>query len=237
MKDKIGKIEKQKKLAEDEAAAYLSSHKTANAAAPTEMEKAENESSNSLVQLESQLKANQLEIQNYQLHERDLESQVSAYLDHLKKAPETEQELAAISRGYEEAKANYNSLLQKQMQSQLATSLEQRQKGEQFRIVDPPSLPNKHIAPNRLRFSLEGVALGIVLGIGIVALLELTDIRVRQEKDLKTLVPVPVLVSIPRVRTPREKTAHAIARWLDFSGVTIVVVLLVIGNIYAFYKR
>jgi len=65
--------------------------------------------------------------------------------------PETEQELTDISRGYEESKTNYNSLLQKQMQSQLATSLEQRQKGEQFRIVDPPSLPKKPSAPNHLR--------------------------------------------------------------------------------------
>jgi polysaccharide biosynthesis transport protein len=237
LKDKIGKIEKQKKLAEDEAAANLNSRKLANAALPAAMEKAQSESSNPSMQLESQLKANQQEIQNYQQHEKDLESQVSAYLDRLKKSPETEQELTAISRGYEEAKANYNSLLQKQMQSQLATSLEQRQKGEQFRIVDPPSLPNKHISPNRLRFSLGGVGLGIALSIGIIALLELTDIRVRQEKDLQALVPVPVLVSIPRVRTQSEKTAHAIAQWLDFGGVTIVLVLLVIGNIYAFYKR
>ena len=218
LKDKIEKKEKQKKLAENEAAVNLRSRKTANAAEPAAPEKAQNESSTASTQLEIQLKANQQEIQNYQLREKDLESQVSSYMARLKTAPETEQELADISRGYEESKANYNSLLQKQMQSQLATSLEQRQKGEQFRIVDQPSLPNKHIAPNRFRFSLQGVALGIAFGFGIVALLELTDIRVRQEKDLRALVPVPVLVSIPRVRTPSEKTAHAIAQWLDFRG-------------------
>jgi succinoglycan biosynthesis transport protein ExoP len=237
LKDKIAKKEKQKKLAEEEVAANLSSHNAANAAEPTAMEKAQNQSSASLMQLESQIKANQLEIQNYQQHERDLDAQVSAYLDRLKKAPETEQELTAISRGYEEAKANYNSLLQKQMQSQLATSLEQRQKGEQFRIVDPPSLPLKHLAPNRFRFSVEGVVLGILLGLGIVAPLELTDVRVRQEKDLKTLVPVPVLVRIPRVSTQSEDSAHAIRQWLDSCAVTVTVALLVIGNIYALYKR
>lgn len=237
LKDKIEKNEKQKKLAEDALTANQSSRNTANPAEPAAVEKAQNESSTSLIRLESQLKANQLEIQNYQQHERDLDSQVSAYLDRLKKAPEAEQELAAISRGFEESKVNYNSLLQKQMQSRLATSLEQRQKGEQFRIVDPPSLPIKHIAPNRFRFSLEGVALGIVLGFGIVALLELTDIRVQREKDIKDLVPAPVLVTIPRVNTQSEEAAQIIARWLDFGAVTITVALLVIGNMYAFYRR
>jgi capsular polysaccharide biosynthesis protein len=152
-------------------------------------------------------------------------------------APETEQELESISRGYEESKANYNSLLQKQMQSQLATSLEERQEGEQFRIIDPPSLPKTHLTPNHFRYSLGGVALGIVLGFGMIALLELTDIRIRQERDLKELVPVPVLVSIPHVSTKREEGAHVIVRWLDYGAVTLVVTLLAIGNIYAFYKR
>ena len=191
LKDKIGKKEKQKKFAEDELAANPDSRKTANAADPVAMDEVQDAPSVSLMQLENQLKANQREIENYQKHESDLESRASGYLARLNMAPEAEQELAAISRGYEESRANYNSLLQKQMQSQLATSLEQRQAGEQFRIVDPPSLPKKHIGPNRFKFSLDGLALGIVLGLGIVAILELTDIRIRQEKDLKSARSIP----------------------------------------------
>src|SRR5207248_2375718 len=103
---------------------------------------------------QSQLKANQLEIQNDHQHVKDLESQITAYQTRLNLTPETEQLLADISRGYEESKSNYDSLLQKQMQSQLATSLEQRQQGEQFRVLDPPSLPDKPSAPNHFRISL-----------------------------------------------------------------------------------
>ena len=93
------------------------------------------------MQIQSQLQANQLEIQNYQQRQKNIESQISDYQARLNLTPQTEQELADISRGYDESMTNYNSLLQKQMQSQLATSLEQRQQGEQFRILDPPSLP------------------------------------------------------------------------------------------------
>ena len=74
---------------------------------------------------------------------KDLESQIATYRNRLNMTPQTEQQLADVSRGYEESKANYNSLLQKQNQSQLATSLAQRQQGEQFRVLDPPSLPDK----------------------------------------------------------------------------------------------
>jgi protein tyrosine kinase modulator len=237
LKDKILKKEELRKHAEDEVAANPSSRKTANAADSASMEETRNSSPTSMMQLESQLKANQLEIQNYQKHESELESRVSVYLARLNVAPETEQELANISRGYEESKANYNSLLQKQMQSQLATSLEQRQKGEQFRILDLPSWPKKSNGPNRFKFSLGGLVLGIVLGLGIVALLELTDIRIRQEKDLKALVPVPVLISIPRLSTVNEEDAHVTARWLDFGALMILVTLLTVGNLLAFFKR
>jgi succinoglycan biosynthesis transport protein ExoP len=237
LKDKIEKKEKLKQRAEDELAAHASIRKTSVTGDLTAMEQGQNGSSPSLMQLESQLKENQLEIHNYQKRESDLESQVSAYLARLKMAPETEQELAAISRGYDESKANYNSLLQKQMQSQLATSLEQRQKGEQFRVLDPPNLPNKHTAPNRFKFSVGGLTLGIVLGLGLVALLELSDIRIRQEKDLKELVPVLVLVTIHRLRTRREEKVHRIARWLDYGAVMLVLTLIAIGNVYAFYRR
>jgi polysaccharide biosynthesis transport protein len=237
MKDKIEKKEKQKELAENEGAANPGRRKTANSAISGVTEEAQNGSPTSLKQIESQLKANQLEIENDQKRESDLESQISAYLARLNMVPEAEQELANISRGYEESKANYNSLLQKQMQSQLATSLEERQKGEQFRILDPPSLPNKHLTPNRFKFSVGGLALGFVLGFGFVALLELTDIRVRQEKDIKTLVQVPLLVSIPRLSTQSEEEVHARVRWFDYGAVMIILTLLAIGNVFAFYKR
>ena len=189
-----------------------------------------------MMQLLSQLRANQLEIENYQEHQRDLESQASSYRARLNLTPETEQELTDISRGYEESKTNYNSLLQKQMQSQLATSLEQRQKGEQFRIVDPPSLPNKPSAPNHFKVSLVGLALGIALGLGIAAIIEFTDVRVRKEKDLVGIVPVSVLVGIPHLSTPSE-TRSRVLRWrTELGAATALVVLIVLGNLYAFIK-
>lgn len=236
LKDKIAKREKMEKLAEEQAA-DPDQRKTVPAAEPSTMERGQGISALSLAQLENQLKASQLDVQNYQKREGDLEAQISAYLARMKTAPETEKQMASISRDYEESKANYNSLLQKQMQSQLATRLEQRQKGEQFRIIDPPSLPNKHLAPNRFKFSVGGLILGFVLGFGMVAILELTNIRIQHEKELKALVPIPLLVSIPRLSTQSEEKAQLITRWLDSVAVTLVISLTLVGNCYAFFKR
>lgn len=237
LKEKIAEMEKLQQPAKGETNDPSRNHKTADAADPAALAELHPGPSPSMMQLESQLKANQLEIRNYQQREIDLDSQVSAYRTRLNMTPETEQELTSISRGYEESKSNYNSLLQKQMQSQLATSLEQRQKGEQFRIVDPPSLPNKASAPNHLKVSLVGLALGIGVGFGLAAFLEFRDVRFRHEIELEKLVPVRVLVGIPHLSTQTEIDARVKTRWLELGTAMAVVTLIALGNLYSFYKH
>jgi succinoglycan biosynthesis transport protein ExoP len=236
LKDKIAQSERLKKQTESEMAANQKDGKTASAVDAVAVMDAQHGSPTPMMQIQSQLKANQLEISNIQQHQRDLESQITGYQARLNLTPETEQELTGISRGYEESKTNYNSLLQKQMQSQLATSLEQRQQGEQFRIIDPPSLPKKPSAPNHLWFSMGGLLVGISLGLGLTALLELTDVRFRQEKDLVGIVPVSVLVGIPHLSTPGETRSRVRRWWTELGAAAALLVLIVLGNLYALIK-
>ncbi len=236
LKEKIGQAERLKKQGEIEMASKQKDAKASNAPDPLEVAGSQTGSPTPIMQVQSQLKANQLEISNIQQHEKDLESQISRYQTRLNLTPETEQELTDVSRGYEESKSNYNSLLQKQMQSQLATSLEQRQQGEQFRIIDPPSLPNKPWAPNHLWFSLGGIFAGIAFGLGLTILLELTNVRVRHEKDLAGIVPVSVLVGIPHLSGLDEARSRVVRWWSELGAATVLIVVMVVGNLYAFLK-
>jgi succinoglycan biosynthesis transport protein ExoP len=235
LKDKIAKAEALKKQLENEIASRLK----ANAEGSTSGQESTGvagSTSNSIMQLQSQLKANQLEIQNYEKRRKALEAQVYAYQARLNLTPATEQELADISRGYEESKTNYNSLLQKQNQSQLATSLEQRQQGERFSIIDPPSAPVKPSSPNHLLISLGGLAFGIAAGVGLVACLELTDVRVRHQKDLEGLARTRVLVGIPHLSTPVEDRLRRLRQLLEVATASAMGMLIAAGNLYAFYK-
>jgi succinoglycan biosynthesis transport protein ExoP len=235
LKDKIAKAEALKKQMEKEMASKQKA--TADGSASGEESASPSGStSNSMMQVQSQLKANQLEIQNYEKRRKDLEAQISSYRARLNLTPATEQELAEISRGYEESNTNYNSLLQKQNQSQLATSLEQRQQGERFSIIDPPSAPLKPSSPNHLLVSLGGLAFGIAGGFVLIAFLELTDVRVRREKDLADLVRARVLVGIPHLSTRTEDYLRGFRRWAEIATAVAMVVLIAVGNFYAFYK-
>jgi polysaccharide chain length determinant protein (PEP-CTERM system associated) len=236
LKDKIAKMETLKRDINAEITANEKPAKTTNDVDPAAAVSVEHGSTSPMMQIQSQLKANNLEIQNYQQRQRQIESDITAYQARLNLTPETEQELADISRGYEESKTNYNSLLEKQNDSQLATNLEQRQQGEQFRILDPPSLPTRPSAPNHLLISLAGLGLGFAAGIGLTAFLEMTDVRVRQEKDLEDAVPIKVLIGMPHLDTPGEDRTRALFRGMEFGAVVLMAILVLVGNLYAFYK-
>jgi succinoglycan biosynthesis transport protein ExoP len=236
LKDKIAQMEKLKQDMDSEIAANEKPVKTTSDADARSAVQVPHESTLPMMQIQSQLKANRVEIENYQEQERKIQADIAAYQARLNLTPETEQELADISRGYEESKANYDSLLQKQNQSQLATSLEQRQQGEQFRILDPPSLPSRPYTPNHLFISMAGLMVGFALGAGLAAFLEVTNVRVRHEKDLEGVVPLKVLVGIPHLDVPGEARSRVLLRRMEFCVAAVMVILMLAGNMYAFYK-
>jgi polysaccharide biosynthesis transport protein len=236
LKDEIAKTEALRKQNEAEIASNQQTGKSADPIDFSAADGVQRGSPTAIMQLQSQLKANQMEIQNEQQHAKDLEAQTMVYQGRLNLTPETEQDLTVVSRGYDEAKFNYNSLLQKQTQSQLATSLGQQQQGQQFHIVDPPKLPDKPSAPNRFLISLVGLALGAALGLGIATFLELTDVRFRQEKDLEGILPARMLVGIPRLTTPQEDHSRLVTRYMECGAVALVALLIFTGNLYTYYN-
>jgi polysaccharide chain length determinant protein (PEP-CTERM system associated) len=236
LKDKIAKTEKLKQDLEAENAERAESLKKDKGNDPSSSADVRNGAPTPMMQVQSQLKAVNLEIQSHERQVNELEAQVSSYRTRLNVTPQTEQELVDMSRGYEESKANYNSLLQKQNQSELATSLQEHQKGQQFRLLDPPSLPLKPSAPNRLMVSFGGLAASTILGVGLAALLEIMNAVVRKEQDLEGIIPAVVLVGIPHLPLSGEDKHKVLFRWLEIGAVSVMGLLILLGNFYTFRK-
>ena len=66
---------------------------------------------------------------------------IADYQQKVEAVPKRESELVELTRDYDILKKTYDSLLTKREDSKLAANLERRQIGEQFRILDPASLP------------------------------------------------------------------------------------------------
>jgi len=176
-----------------------------------------------MLQVDGQIKSNQLEIANRQQEMRRLEMQIEAYQARLNLTPVREQQLSAITRDHEQSRTNYESLLNKKMQSQMATNLEKRQQGEQFRIIDPPNFPQQPYFPNRVKFCFLGLMAGLALAVGLTAVIETTDNRVRSEEDLLSITPVPILITIPGLQGGgQQHTTPWYRRWQSAATLLLI---------------
>lgn len=189
-----------------------------------------------MMQIEGQLKANELEIDNQRNKVKKLEATIEEYQKRLNLAPVREQQMAAITRDHQQSRTYYESLLAKKQQSEMATDLEKRQQGEQFRMIDPPHLPQKPYWPNRPMLSLAGLGLGTLFGLGIIIALELMNPLVYRDEELQNLLGKKVLVCIPPLPTEREQRRHLRYRVLE--GMAASAMLIVISAVTFFvYHR
>ena len=170
-----------------------------------------------MLQSQSQLRAIEFEIENRRRMEEELRKDIKKYRARVNLIPVREQQLKNVTRDYERSKEHYESLLRKRMQSELATNLERRQQGEQFRILDPPSLPTKPYKPQRERISTFGLFLGLCVGGGLGLLIESKDKSLRSDWEVAAVTGVPVLARIPVIYTVRERRRRwvkGVLQWL-----------------------
>src|SRR5258707_14652104 len=79
----------------------------------------------------------------------------------------------------------------------MATSWAHQEEGEQFRVLDPPSLPASPSFPKRINFVGGGLGAGLALGLATLYVLMAMDKTVHTERDVEACLKLPVLASIP----------------------------------------
>lgn len=150
-----------------------------------------------MTELELQLSQLDKRIASKQSEEARLRADVAGYQRRVDVAPMHESEMVALTRDYTTLQELYASLLTKKEDSRMAADLEQRQIGEQLRLVDPARLPESPFTPNRPRMNLIGLLAGLAMGVALVALLEYRDGTFRTDDEILRVLALPVLAVVP----------------------------------------
>lgn len=188
-----------------------------------------------ILQLKTQMKINRAELDQANQQLQRLQQQANVYQARLNATPAVQAEMEDIMRDHENMQKAYSDLLSKKQESALATSLEMRQEGAQFRIIDPPSLPDKPQFPDRFKFSLAAIGIGIALAILFGFGAEFLDDRIRGEQALSEATSLPVLAEIPPLPTPKELRWARLAPWMAVAFLLIILVALPSGVVYAYF--
>ncbi len=236
LKDQIAKTKELQKQTQQEITSQKKADKGSDALPAGSAAELQSGAPTQMMQIQSQLKANQLEMQSLAGAQKRIEAEIGTYQARLNAPPMVEQQLDEISRGYAESSKNYDTLQAKLQESELASNLQQNQRGEQFGIVSPASLPSAPSAPNHLLISLAGLGAGIGIGLVLGLLLEFTNVRIYRESDLEGVVSARVLVGIPKLSTAGEERRRIILRWVERGAVLAMAVIVIAGNVYSFLK-
>ncbi|MCP9452170.1 MAG: AAA family ATPase [Nitrospira sp.] len=132
---------------------------------------------------------------------RRLLEQVKDYEGRVERTPMREQELSILVRDYDNMQKNYQALLDKRLNARLAENLEKRQKGEQFRVLDPANLPLAPESPKKYMILLGGLVVGCGLGGGTAFILELLRPAFRRVEQVEGALGIPILAGIPSFKT------------------------------------
>jgi succinoglycan biosynthesis transport protein ExoP len=189
-----------------------------------------------LLQVQSQLRANQVEITNREHSVAALKTKIDDYQGRLNQEPIREQQLADLTRGYEQSKANYDDLLKKKNESAMATSMELLQQGERFRMEDPPSFPEKPEFPNRLKFCGIGLGIGLALGVIVAGGFEMMDDRLYSEKEIRKMLPVDVIAEIPAIENTVDSEQARRKMWIGWATAGFVLTTIALGSAFSFLR-
>ncbi len=159
-----------------------------------------------VVPLQAQLKEVDGEARLLSTERTKLLRDIAEYQARIENTPKREQELLLLTRDYNSTQELYASLLKRQEEANLAGNMEQRQKGEQLRILDPATYPEKPSGPARLLLlvvallgSLGAAAAGVVLWEKVI------DQSFHYPEDLEAFTKAPVLATIPDIVTEDDR--------------------------------
>jgi succinoglycan biosynthesis transport protein ExoP len=184
-----------------------------------------------LLRLKEALSEVEAEIKILKSEDGRLRNGIASYQARVENVPRREQEFRELSRDYDSTRELYQTLLKRFEEAQLAESMEQRQKGEQFRVLEP-AVPNPEpAAPNRLRLLLMALLVSLGLAVGAVVVAEHVDTSFHAVDDLRAVSALPVLISIPRIVTQTDLRR---GRWRMrlATGAALIGLVLIVGIAY-----
>ena len=136
--------------------------------------------------------------------------------------------------------------LNRKLEAEIAVSMERKQKGEQFRVIDPATIPRIPVKPDMRKVVLLSLVIGLGLGGGLAYLTELTDTSFKMPQDLESAIGLPVLVSLPfqhseselrRMRKWKVLTVATVAIGFLLSAIVLVLAIKGVDNTLGFLKN
>ncbi|MCX4024994.1 chain length-determining protein [Endozoicomonas sp. SM1973] len=145
-----------------------------------------------LSEVEAEKSSMQVRVQSFKEKVDELEKMVNTI-------PEIEAQLIALNRGYQVTKRKYEDLLSRRESAQISRKASQATDDIQFKVIDPPHVPNEPVGPHRPLLMSVVFIFSIMLGLGVALLIALLKPSFTSKKILSDVTGLPVLGAVNAV--------------------------------------
>jgi polysaccharide chain length determinant protein (PEP-CTERM system associated) len=153
--------------------------------------------------------------------------------EFLKTAPQTESEYAQLNRDYAINKKNYEDLVSRRESASLSGDLESAAGVADFRLIDPPRVSPKPVAPNRLLLLL--LALVIAVGSGVFTAFAASQLRpvFHDARSLRNVIDLPLLgvVTLVLSDAAKQKEKSDLRKFFIASSTLVASFAVLIGTL------
>jgi len=167
-----------------------------------------------------------LEIRNLKGDVAKISWEIQEYQKRVENTPKREEELLTLQRDYSNIQESYNSLLNRQLEAQIAVNMEKRQKGEQFQIIDRAQVPRNPVSPDMKKLFLITIALGLGLGGGMIFLVDYFDSSFKRSEDVEKSLGLNVLATIPKIYQTKDFRRRKMRRVMTVCSLLVTACLL-----------
>ncbi len=166
-----------------------------------------------LMQLEVQQRGVRLKIAKIENEKDELQKRIEEVEKWVAGAPIREAEWSSLTREYGQLKKHYDSLVGQNLQADSMLNIEERQKGSQFKILDPAINSGTPVTPNFLKIMGISALSGLGLGLVLTLFFDFFDASFRDPETVESHLGISLLVTIPYIETKIEEkkiTMHRI---------------------------
>ncbi|MBS0012667.1 MAG: hypothetical protein KFF46_01755, partial [Desulfobacterales bacterium] len=183
-------------------------------------------------ELAARIKEIDINLRTLRKESNNVLEEIETYKNYVEAAPVREAEWTALTRDYEELKQYHDQLLSQSFGAEAAETIEVRQKGSQFKIVDPAFLPKTPVEGRFLVFLLVSVAIGLAGGGGMVLGIDAINTSFRDVAEVESSLQLPVTCALPLIVTEKEQKSAKLRSIAWSSALTVWLIALITAGVY-----
>jgi len=163
-----------------------------------------------------------------------IQTAIETYTQRVQNTPRREQEMASVVRSHNELSQQSQDLKGKLVETRLAESLESKQKGTHFVILDPANYPTTPSKPDRSRILLIGLAFSLSFGAAMAFAVDLFDQKLWTHTEVEKLLGTPVLGEVAEIVSEEDLQNRKKKRWIHLTLSILTVALFLAALYYAY---